>query len=119
MARALMWLTLFPPCKVFCRVGVKGLLMGPEFLPASPPYDVRRGGDRAAPATADRDDRGGQLDARPRGGSAPDRHQGGRGASRGRVLRLSLRGPERRARSPGDLRDEHRGDDPAAPLASR
>src|SRR5690349_22538629 len=34
MARALMCLTLFPPCKVFCRVGVKGLLTGPGFLPA-------------------------------------------------------------------------------------
>ena len=27
-------MTLFPPCKVFCRVGVKGLLTGLGFLPA-------------------------------------------------------------------------------------
>ena len=30
---------LFPPCKVFCRVGVRSLLTSPEFLPAGPPYD--------------------------------------------------------------------------------
>jgi hypothetical protein len=45
MARALMCVTLFPPCKVFCRVGVKGLLTEQQHdqslmfhgLPVSPP----------------------------------------------------------------------------------
>ena len=74
---------------------------------------------RTAPAAPHRDDRGGQLDARPRGGARARRAQGRGCARRRRVLRLPLRRAQRRARAARDPRDARRGDDEASAAAAR
>src|SRR4051794_28971229 len=78
-----------------------------------------RGCERAAPPTADRDDLGRQLDARPRGGAPPRRGEGGGRARGRRLLRVPLRGALHRARVARDARHERRGDDAPAAHASR
>ena len=77
-------------------------------------YTALDGRLRPAPAAADRDDRRGQLDARPRGGARARRQQGRGGARGRRLLRLPLRRARGRARAAGDARHSRRGDDAAA-----
>ena len=74
---------------------------------------------RAAPPSADGDDRRRQLDARPPGGARARREQGRCGARHRRVLRLPLRRARRRARPARDARDARRGDDAPAEDAAR
>ena len=74
---------------------------------------------RTPPASADRDDRGRQLDARPPGGAGARRFEGGGGARGGRLLRLPLRRAGRRARPAGDARHLDRRDVAAAADAAR
>ena len=89
-------------------------------LVGGPAYTRAHGRPRAAPAPPDRDDRRGQLDARPPGGARAGREQGRRGARHGRLLRLPLRRARRRARPARDARDERRGDDaPSEDAAGR
>ena len=66
---------------------------------------------RAPPATADRDDRGRQLDARPRGGARRWSRARSPTRSGGRLLRLPLRRARGRADPAGDARHAGRGDD--------
>src|SRR5215212_8241383 len=68
-----------------------------------------RGPLRPAPEASDRNDRRGQLDARPPRGLRADRAQGGRGPRDGRMLCLSLRRGGERARPASLLRHEGGG----------
>ena len=70
-------------------------------------------------SVADRDDRRGQLDARPRGGALARGAQGGRGARHRGLLRLPLRRSRRRARPARHPRNRSRSDDAKAANAPR
>ena len=84
-----------------------------------PGLQSRDGRTRAAPPSADGDDRRRQLDARSPGGAGARREQGRCRARHRRVLRLPLRRAHRRARPARDARDACRRDDAPAEDAAR